>query len=76
MFEWPRKSRSTPGTGGTRKYWWLCLIDFQNIAIINVFEVNESNADIPTELPCLGDLEKPGQLPVQEVLEGTDNCVL
>ena len=29
------------------------------------FEVKESIADIPTELPCLGDLENPGQLPVQ-----------
>ena len=29
-----------------------------------------------TELPCSGDLENPGQLPVQEVLEGTDDCVL
>ena len=32
--------------------------------------------DIITELPCLDDLENPDQLPVQEVLEGTDDCVL
>ena len=31
--------------------------------------------DIPTELPCSGDLENPGQLPVQEVLRGTEDCV-
>ena len=32
--------------------------------------------DIITELACLGDLENPDQLPVQEVLEDTDHCVL
>ena len=36
-----------------------------------VFEVRESFADIPTELPCLGDLENSGHLPVQEVFEQT-----
>ena len=51
-------------------------MDFHNFFTIYVFEVKESIADIPTELPCLGDLENPGQLPVQEVLEGTDDCVL
>ena len=68
MFGWPRKSRSTSGTGGTRRYWWLCLIDFWNFFTIYVFEVKESIADIPTELPCLSDLENPSQLPVREVL--------
>ena len=29
-----------------------------------VFEVKESIAGIPTELPCLGDFEHPDQLPV------------
>ena len=43
---------------------------------IYVFEVKESIADIPTELPCLGDLENPGQVLVQQVLGGTDDCVL
>ena len=38
--------------------------------------VKEFIADIPTELPCLGDLVNPGQFPVQEVLEGTDDFVL
>ena len=42
---------------------------------IYVFEVKEFIFDIPTELPCSGDLENPGQLPVQEVLEGTDDCI-
>ena len=41
-----------------------------------VFEIKESIADISTELPYLGNLKNPGQLPVQQVLEGTDDCVL
>ena len=41
-----------------------------------VFQGEESIFDIITELPCLDDLENPDQLPVQEVLEGTDDCVL
>ena len=41
-----------------------------------VFEVKKSISDISTELPCSGDLENPGQLPVQGVLEGTDDWVL
>ena len=41
-----------------------------------VLEVKESIADIHTELPCLGDLENPRQLPVPEVLKGTDDCAL
>ena len=76
MFRWPRKSRSTSGTGGTWRYWWLCLMNFRNFSTIYVFEGGESISDISTELPCSGDLENPGQLPVQEVLEGTDDCVL
>ena len=51
-----------------RRYWWFCLINFWNFFSIYVFEVSESIFDIPTELPCLGDLENPGQLPVQEIL--------
>ena len=43
---------------------------------IHVFVVRESIADISTELPCLGDLENPGRLPVQQVLGGTGDCVL
>ena len=68
MFGWSRKSRSTSGTGGTRRYWWFCLINFWNFFSIHVCEVKKSIADIPTELPCLGDLENLGQLPVQKVL--------
>ena len=45
-------------------------------AHIYVFEVKKSISDIPTELTCSGDLENPGQLPVQEVLGGTGDCVL
>ena len=39
-------------------------------------EVGEFISDIPTQLPCLGDLENPGQLPVQEVLKDTGDFVL
>ena len=41
-----------------------------------LLEVKESIFDIPNELPCLGDFENPSQLPVQEVLKGTDDSVL
>ena len=59
------------------------LAGFANLVITNiwiygnfyVFEGGESIFDIITELPCLDDLENSDQLPVQEVLEGTDDCV-
>ena len=51
-------------------------MNFRNFFTIYVFKGGESIYDIPAELPCFGDLENPGQLPVQEVLEGTDDCVL
>ena len=50
-------------------------MDFHKIFSIYVFEVKESIAHIPIELPCLSDLENPSQLPVQEVLGDTDDCV-
>ena len=43
-------------------------MDFNNFDIVYVFKVEESIADISTELPCLCDLENPSQLPVREVL--------
>ena len=43
-------------------------MDFHNFVIVYVFKVEESIADISTELPCLRDLENPSQLPVLEVL--------
>ena len=52
------------------------FVSSHNIIEIYVLEVKESISDISTELPCLGDLKNPGQLPVQEVLDGTDDCVL
>ena len=52
------------------------LIDFRDFFTIYVFEVEESIADISTELPCLSDLGNPDQIPVQEVLGGTDDWVL
>ena len=39
------------------------------------FVIEESIADNPTELPCLGDLINPLQRSIQEVLESTDDCV-
>ena len=54
----------------------MCLINFRHFFTIYVFEVRKFISDIPTELPCSGDLENPGQLPVQELLEGTHDCVL
>ena len=46
-------------------------MNFGNFFIIYVFEDKKSIAGIPTELPCPGDRENPGQLPVHEVLEDT-----
>ena len=43
-------------------------MNFHNIYTIHVLEVNESTVDIPTELPCLSDLENPSQLRVRKVL--------
>ena len=43
-------------------------MDFHNFDIVYVFKVEESIADISTELSCLRDLENPSQLPVREVL--------
>ena len=37
---------------------------FSQFFIISVLGVKEAIADISTELPCLSDLENPGQLPV------------
>ena len=39
MFGWPRKSRSTSGTGGTWRYWWLCHMIFE---ISSVFMFSRS----------------------------------
>ena len=69
MFEWPRKSRLTSGPTRTRRYWWLCLVDFWNFFTIYVFEVSEPFDDIPTELSCFKDLKNSGHLLVQEVFE-------
>ena len=60
MFGWPRKFRSTSGTRGTQRYWWLCPIDFWNFFNMYVFEVKKSISDIHSELPCSGDLENLG----------------
>ena len=51
-------------------------MDSHNFFSIYVFGVKQFIADIPTELPCLGDFKNPDQPLVQEVLRGTDDCVL
>ena len=51
-------------------------MNFHNFVSIHDFEVKESIAEIPTELPCSSDLENLDQLPVQEVLKCTDYYVL
>ena len=43
-------------------------MDFHNFDTVHVFKVEESIADISTELPCLRDLENPSKLPVRKVL--------
>ena len=51
-------------------------MNFRNSFIAYVFGVKESIFYSFTELPCLDDFENPGQLPVLQVLEGTDDWVL
>ena len=51
-------------------------MNFWNFYTIRVFEGRESIADISTELLCLGNLENPDKLPVQDVIGGTGECVL
>ena len=48
-------------------------MDFRNFFILYIFEVEESISDSFTKLLCSSDLENPGQLPVSQVLEGTDD---
>ena len=68
MFRWPRKSRSTSGTRGIWRYWWLCLMNFQNFFTIYVLRVRNPLSGVPTELLCSGVSDNSGKLPVQEVL--------
>ena len=51
-------------------------MDFCNFFIPYVFEIKESISQCFTKLPCSGDLENLGQLPVSEVLLGTVDLVL
>ena len=77
---WPHKSRSSQGHTWKKNN----LAGFSESVIpkiwiydsFYVFKGEESIFDLITELPCLGDFGNPGQLPVQEVLESTDDCVL
>ena len=64
-FEWIRRIRI---------YFFGC-IHFYYFNILYVFEVKESVSRSFTKLPCLSDLENPGQLPVLQVLKGTDDWV-
>ena len=81
MFAWPRNSRSTSGSTsdvcvnrGYCGFGCIYFCYFNNI--LYVFEVEESVSRSFTKLPCSDDLENPGQLPVSQVLEGTDDWVL
>ena len=47
-------------------------MNFHNFFSIYVFEVKLFIAGIPTELPCLGDFEYPGQPSVHELLSVGD----
>ena len=49
---------------------------FKFFSTIYVLEVKGFISVIPSELPYLGDFENPSQLPVQEILKGTDDFVL
>ena len=51
-------------------------MDFCNSSIPYGFEVEESISSSFPKLPCLGNLENPGQLRVLQVLEGTDDWIL
>ena len=49
------------------------LMDFRNFFISYVFDVKDFIFGSFTKLPCSGDLKNSGQLPVLQVLEGTDD---
>ena len=51
-------------------------MDFSNFSIPYVFHVKEPIFRSITKLPCSGDLENPGQLPVLQKLGGTEVWVL
>ena len=51
-------------------------MDFSDFFTFYVFEVKESIFGSFTRLPCSDDFENPDQLPVLQVLEGTDDWVL
>ena len=67
------KPRSTSGFLGALGYWWLSLMDFRNFFILYIFEVKKSISRSFAKLKCSGDLENPGQLPVSQVPESTDD---
>ena len=48
-------------------------MDFDEFFIPYIFEVEEFISRSFTQLLCLGDVKNPGQLPVSQVLEGTDD---
>ena len=50
---------------------WIFVIS----SISYVFKIKKTISRKFTKLPCSGDLENPGQLPVLQVLEGTDDWV-
>ena len=48
-------------------------MDFGKFFIPYIFEFEESISRSFTKLLCLSDLKNPGQLPVSQVPEGTDD---
>ena len=50
--------------------------EFLKFSHYSCFRGRESISDISTELPCSGNLQNPGKLPVQDVLGGTGECLL
>ena len=55
------------------------IVSYKFLKFLHYFmfsRVREFIFDITTELPYSGDLENPGQLSAQEVLESTDDFVL
>ena len=60
MFEWPRKSRSTSGFGGTLGYCRLGLMDFSYFYNPYEFDVKETDSSCLSKLQGSGDLENSG----------------
>ena len=76
MLEKSRKSRSTSGSRGSQRYWSFCLMNFWNFFTIHVLRSRNPLLIFLPGYPIWVTSEKLGQLPVREILRGTDDCVL